>query len=161
MRSLLVRCLVMLLALALANGNAHSDLHLASAEPEQTGHHEHHHAGGKASHHHQDRGSPCCCDCLGCTSAANLTPDLTVGRADLPIAVRYDVQSVFLAGRALLPEPDPPQTDHADLDPCGSRTGSREYLPAGPATPLPHSGLSISYRPTDIAAEASQGLRYL
>src|SRR5882724_11145865 len=102
MRSLLVRYLVVLLALALANGNAHANLHLAASEPEQTGYHEHHHADGEASHH--GRGSACCCDCVGCISAANLIPDLTVGPADFPIAIRYDINSVFLAGRSLLPE---------------------------------------------------------
>lgn len=108
-RSLLVRYLVVLLALALANGNAHADLHLASPQPEQTGYHEHQHADGEASHHHHSRKPACCCDCVGCISAVNLIPDLTVGRADFPIAIRYDVQSVFLTGRSLLPEPDPPR----------------------------------------------------
>jgi hypothetical protein len=106
---LVVRCLVVLLSLALVNGNAHAALHLGAghANPCPA---EHDHAGGKPLHHHRSAADlGCCCDCLGCTSAAYLTPEAAVTRPDFSIAVRYEVQSVLLAGRALLPEPGPPR----------------------------------------------------
>jgi len=114
MRSLLLRCLVVLLTLALANGNAHAALHMGNAHfepcPEE---HAHHHS-GTASHHHQipphhDKGLACCCDCLGCSSAVYLAPDLSITPAGLPGRVHYDALNVILSSRALLPEPDPPR----------------------------------------------------
>jgi hypothetical protein len=110
MRSLLlVRCLVVLLALGLANGNAHAALHSGGGHAEP-GPAEHHHSGEKPSpHHHPAADLPCCCDCLGCTSAAYLPPEPVASPADLSAVIRYEVQSVLLAGRALLPEPDPPR----------------------------------------------------
>lgn len=114
MRSLWLRSLVVLLSLALVSGNAHAHLHLAAA------HHEpcpeslaHHHAGTNSP----DQGQPrkavdlaCCCDCLGCTSAINLTHDLTSGVPAFGAgAVRYGDEDSVLAGRVLLPEPDPPR----------------------------------------------------
>jgi hypothetical protein len=109
MRLLAARCLIVLLTLDLVNGNAHAALHLGAghAAPCPA---EHEHAGGKASHHHHPAANlGCCCDCLGCTSAAYLTPQVAVSLTDFATVVRYEVQSVFLAGRALLPEPDPPR----------------------------------------------------
>jgi hypothetical protein len=110
MRSSWIKCLVILLSLALASGNAHAALHPGGAHAAPD-HEKHDRAGGKPWHHHHHPAADlaCCCDCLGCTSTANLTPEPAVGRADLPIAVRYDIGSVVLAGRALLPEPDPPR----------------------------------------------------
>ena len=106
---LAARCLVVLLTLGLVNGNAHAALRLGAghADPCPA---EHEHAGGKASHHHHPAADlACCCDCLGCASAAYLAPQVTVSRTDFATVVRYEVQSVFRAGRALLPEPDPPR----------------------------------------------------
>ena len=51
----------------------------------------------------------CCCDCLGCTSAAYLAPELSSASAELPARVYYDALTLLLSGRALLPEPDPPR----------------------------------------------------
>jgi hypothetical protein len=109
MRSLLSRCLIMLLLVALANGNAHAALHLgaAHAEPCPEGHA--HHDDGKTSHHQHDKGLACCCDCLGCTSAAYIAPDLSITPAELPGHVHYHALTASLTGRALLPEPDPPR----------------------------------------------------
>jgi hypothetical protein len=108
-RSLILRCLVALLSIALANGNAHAALHLDAAHsepcPEE---HAHHH--GKTEHqHHHDKKNACCCDCLGCTSAAYLAPELRGAPAELPARVHYDALTLLLSGRALLPEPDPPR----------------------------------------------------
>jgi len=105
-----MRCLVVLLSLSLVSGNAHAALHLGSVHPEPCPQ-EHDHAGTKpAQHHHQPvTDLACCCDCLGCISAAALTPEPAVCPADLHIVVRYDVRNVFLTGCALSPEPDPPR----------------------------------------------------
>jgi hypothetical protein len=109
MRSLLLRCLVVLLSLALANGNAHAALHLGAAhtEPEEHAHHS-----GQTSHHHQqqhDKGLAYCCDCLGCASAAYIVPELSITPAELSGHVHYDARTASFSGRALLPEPDPPR----------------------------------------------------
>jgi hypothetical protein len=111
MRSLLLRCLVVLLSLALANGNAHAALHLGAAHsepyPEE---HAHHHGKTEPQHQHPHAmGVARCCDCLGCTSAAYLAPELSSAPAELPARVHYDALTLLLSGRALLPEPDPPR----------------------------------------------------
>jgi hypothetical protein len=110
-RSLILRCLVVLLSLALAAGNAHAALHLGAAhsEPCPEGHA---HPQGKTESQHQDQQDKkmaCCCDCLGCTSAAYLAPELSSVPAELPARVHYEALTLLLSGRALLPEPDPPR----------------------------------------------------
>jgi hypothetical protein len=116
MRSFLVRCLVVLLSLALASGNAHAALHLDRAhgdpcpaehshQSEMPSSHRHH---DQQEHHHHD-GLACCCDCLGCSSAVWLAPELAVTPAGLPARVEYDERAAPLSGRALLPEPHPPR----------------------------------------------------
>ena len=110
-RSLLLRCLVVVLSLALASGNAHAALHVGAGHIEPCPE-EHAHHSGQTSHHHQrqhDKGFACCCDCLGCTSAAYIAPDLSITPAELPGHVHYDALTASLRGRALLPEPDPPR----------------------------------------------------
>jgi|SRR6516164_4245794 len=111
MRSLLVRCLVLLLALALANGNAHAALHLTAAHsepcPEE---HVHHTETTPPDHQHRhDHGIACCCDCLGCISAAYLPPQLAIAPAELGAQIHYDALTASLSDRALLPEPAPPR----------------------------------------------------
>jgi hypothetical protein len=112
-RSVFLRCLVVLLSLALAGGNAHAALHLDAAHsepcPEE---HAHHHGKTEPQHQHQHqhyKKMACCCDCLGCTSAAYLAPELRSDPAELPARVHYDALTLLLSGRALLPEPDPPR----------------------------------------------------
>jgi hypothetical protein len=110
-RSPFVHCLVVLLSLALAGGNAHAALHLDAAHsepcPEQ---HAHHRGKTEPQHQHQhDKKMACCCDCLGCTSAAYLAPELSSDPAELPARVHYDALTLLLSGRELLPEPDPPR----------------------------------------------------
>jgi hypothetical protein len=108
---LLLRCLVVLLSLALASGNAHAALHLGGA-PSEPCPEEHAHHTGRASPHHQHqhaKGLACCCDCLGCSSAAYLAPELSITPAELPAQIHYDALTATLSGRALLPEPDPPR----------------------------------------------------
>jgi hypothetical protein len=103
--------MVVLLSLALASSNAHGGLHLGDAHPEPCPE-EHAHRTGKTSPHHQhqhNNGVACCCDCLGCSSAAYLPPEFSVTPAELPAKIHYDAVTASLSGRALLPEPDPPR----------------------------------------------------
>ena len=110
MRSLPLRCLMVLLSLALVSSNARAELHLGAVHhqpcPEKIGH-----TYGKVSHHrHNNADHACCCDCLGCVSVINLTPDLSNFLPAFPAAViRYREEPLFLAGRVLLPQPDPPR----------------------------------------------------
>ncbi len=111
MRFSWIRCLVVLLSLALVCGNAHAALHLGSAHHEPCPE-EHAHHTGKTSPHHQHRQGKrlaCCCDCLGCTSAAYLSPQLSITPAELAAQIHYDAPAASLRGRVLLPEPDPPR----------------------------------------------------
>jgi hypothetical protein len=113
MRSWFARCLILLLSLALANGNAHAALHSTAAHSEPCPEEHVHHTGKTLPHHqHQhDNGLACCRDCLGCTSAAYLPPELGITPTELPGRVRYDAFAGSLSGRTLLPEPGPPRPD--------------------------------------------------
>ena len=109
MRSFLARCLVALLGLALLSGNAHARLWIiadGSVAP-----HMRHHAGISASSHDQDETNKTlrgCCDCI--VSAFTVTPNLgSIVPAVYGAAIRYRGQAVFLHGRILLPEPEPPR----------------------------------------------------
>jgi len=108
-RPLFVHCLVVLLSLALANGNAQVALHLGVAHSEPCpGEHAHH--TGPAHHQHQhDKDVACCCDCLGCSSAAYLAPELSTTPAELAVRLQYDARTAALSGHTLLPEPGPPR----------------------------------------------------
>jgi hypothetical protein len=108
MRSVFARCLILILSLALVGGNAHAALHVEAAHtapcPEERAHHP-----GKTEPHQHDTKMVCCCDCLGCTSAAYLAPELSSAPAELATRVHYDADTFLLCGRALRPEPDPPR----------------------------------------------------
>jgi hypothetical protein len=111
-RSLILRCLVVLLSIALASGNAHAALHLDAAHSEPCPEEHAHHHDGKTEPQHQhqhDKKMACCCDRLGCTSAAYLAPELSIASVELPARVHYEALTVSLSGRGLLPEPDPPR----------------------------------------------------
>jgi len=109
-RPLLLRCLVLLLSIALVSGNAHAALHLESAHhepcPEE---HADHHGKMPLHQHRRDHGLACCCDCLGCSSAVYIAPVLGITPADLPAHVQYDALTASLSGRVLQPDPDPPR----------------------------------------------------
>jgi hypothetical protein len=110
-RSLLSRCLVLLLSLALASGNAHAALHLDIAHrapcPEE---HAHHHGKTEPQHQHRhDKGLACCCDCLGCTASAYLAPALSITPIYVPARIHYDALNAFLLGQVVRPDPDPPR----------------------------------------------------
>jgi hypothetical protein len=108
-RSLILRCLVVLLSLALAGGNAHAALHLDAAHSEPCPEEHAQDRGNTEPQHQHDKKMACCCDCLGCTSAAYLAPELSSAPAELAARVHYDALTLLLSGRALLPEPDPPR----------------------------------------------------
>jgi hypothetical protein len=106
-----IKGLVVFLSLALANGNAHAALHLSAVHsaPCPEGHA--HHDGHTSSHHqHQsDKGFACCCDCLGCSSAASLPPVLSTTRAEFASQIRFDALTASFSSRATLPELHPPR----------------------------------------------------
>jgi hypothetical protein len=108
-RSPFLRCRVVLLSLALANGNAHAALHLGAAHSEPCPEDHAHHPGTAPHERHHDKDVACCCDCLGCSSAAYLAPELSTTPAELPMRLQYDAHTAALSGRTLLPEPDPPR----------------------------------------------------
>src|SRR5947209_15356875 len=98
MRFLWIRCLVVLLSLALVCGNAHAALHLGGAHPEPCPE-EHAHYNGRTSPHHQHQPGKdfaCCCDCLGCSSAAYLLPSLSTTPTELASRIHYDAFSTSL-----------------------------------------------------------------
>jgi hypothetical protein len=106
-RSLLLRCIVLLLSLALVSGNAHAALHLDTAHHDPCPEEHAHHKGKTPLHQHQhDHGLASCCDC---SSAAYLVPVLGITPAELPARVHYDALTASLSGRALRPDPDPPR----------------------------------------------------
>src|SRR5215472_3859965 len=107
MRFRLVHCLVILLSLALVNGNAHASLHLDAAHPVPCPDERAHHDGDKSSdHQHQpDKGPACCCYCLGCSSAAQLPSGLGSAPAEFASLIRFDACAASLSGRAVPPEP--------------------------------------------------------
>jgi hypothetical protein len=108
-RYLILRCLVVLLSLALANGNAHAALHLGAVHSEPCPE-EHAHHTNPAHHQHQhDKAVACCCDCLGCRSVAYLVPELSIKPAELPGRPHYNARTPSLSGRTVLPEPGPPR----------------------------------------------------
>ena len=111
MRSLLVRCLVLLLSLALVSGNAHAALHLGGAHPEPCPEEHAHHSGTTLPYHQHrhEKGLACCCDCLGCTSTAYLSPELSITPAELLTQILYDPLTASLSSRALPPELGPPR----------------------------------------------------
>lgn len=110
MRCALLRCLVVLLLLALSGGNAHAELHLgavshnpcsAEVSPEQD---------RSVPVHHDQGNHKCCCDCLGCTAAAEVTPPLSSLLAFFGARLAYGDANRFLTGRSLRPEPGPPRS---------------------------------------------------
>src|SRR6266852_4068931 len=92
MQSWFARCLIMLLSLALVNGTAHAPLHFGGVHSEPCPE-EHVHDTGTTSPHHRHRHDnrlACCCDCLGCSSAAYIAPVLGIARVQLPARVHHD-----------------------------------------------------------------------
>jgi hypothetical protein len=111
MRSVLLRCLVVLLALifvggATVNARAHS---MSSGVEGPLGHDTADAATNinKNSQHHNAHACSCCC--LGCASFANRAPDCTSGVVPVFAIVSYGERINALAGRILCPDPYPPR----------------------------------------------------
>jgi hypothetical protein len=106
-----LRCLIVLLSLALASGDAHAALHLDEAHSQPCPEEHAHHAGKNSPHHQHrhDKGLACCCDCLGCSSAVYLPPELYITATELTAQIHYDVLSASLSGREPRPDTDPPR----------------------------------------------------
>jgi hypothetical protein len=111
MRSSWIRSLVILLSLALVNGNAHAALHLGATHsepcPEERAHHDGHTS--PAHQHRSDKGFACCCDCLGCSSVAQFPLSLGIAPVEFASQVRFDALTAALSSRAVKPEPGPPR----------------------------------------------------
>jgi len=108
-RSPFLRCLVLLMSLALVSGNAHAALHLDTTHHEPCPEEHTHHHGKTPLPERHNHGLACCCDCLGCSSAVYLAPALALTPAQLPARVHYDALIASLSGRALPPDTDPPR----------------------------------------------------
>ena len=118
MRGFWLKCFVVFLSLALASGNAHAALGVEAAAhpgPCPEGH-EHHPAAGPddehtAGHHHKaHHDDGCCCECLGCTTAMDLSPAPTLRPTAIVLRVRFEQRTAALETRALDPELDPPRS---------------------------------------------------
>src|SRR5947209_13797232 len=111
MRSSWIRRLVILLSLAVVNGNAHAALHLGTVHsepcPEGHGHHDGH---TLPDHQHRsDTGFACCCECLGCSSVAQLPLSFGIAPVEFASQIRFDELTASLSSRAVTPEPGPPR----------------------------------------------------
>jgi hypothetical protein len=111
MRSVLLRCLVVLVALALVGGGTvNARTHLMPSGVEGPLWHDTADAGtniNKSPQHHDAHACPCCC--LGCASFANRNPDCTSGVVPVSESVSYGERISALAGRILHPDPYPPR----------------------------------------------------
>ena len=146
----------MLLSLALATGNAHAALHLGAAHSEPCP--EEHAASHRTVTHHQhqhDKGLACCCDCLGCSSAAYLAPELSITPAELAGAVPLRrTHRVALRPHAAA-RARSSQTRHAELTRRALAPGLRGHLRRRmPADALPCRPSSSSCRPRNFAPDA-------
>ena len=113
MRSFLVRCWVVLLALAMIGGAARPPLHLDAPGHPPAGEHLHYTGTSPHDDRPQDSASRCCCDQLGCVTGAYTVP--TYSGVVTPVVfshvVAYTAKTELLPGRVLLPEPEPPRPD--------------------------------------------------
>jgi hypothetical protein len=111
MRSVLLRCLVVLVALSFVGGaTVNARTHSMSSGAECLSSHDTAGAGtrlSKSAQHH--RVHACLCCCLGCASLANRAPDCTSGVVPVSATVSYGEPINALAGRILHPDPYPPR----------------------------------------------------
>ena len=106
MRSVLLRCLIVLLALTFVGGSTvNAPTHSMRSGAEDTVE-----AEAIISMGRQHRNTHAClCCCLGCASFANRAPDCTSGVVPVFAIVSYGERINALAGRTLHPEPYPPR----------------------------------------------------
>jgi hypothetical protein len=111
MRSVLLRCLVVLVALTFVGGaTVNARTHSMSSGAESLPCHDTADAGASinnSSRHHNAHACPCCC--LGCASFANRAPDWTSGVVPVAAIVSYGERINALGGRILHPDPYPPR----------------------------------------------------
>jgi hypothetical protein len=111
MRSVLVRCLIVLVALTFVGGaTVNATTHSMPSGAEALPHHDTADAGtslNKSPQHHNAHACLCCC--LGCASLANRAPDCTSGVMPVSAIVSYGEPIAVLAGRILHPDPYPPR----------------------------------------------------
>ena len=111
MRSALLRCLVVLVALAFVGGaTVNARAHSMSSGVEGPLGHDTADAAtniNKNSQHHKVHACLCCC--LGCASLASRAPDCTSGVVAVSAIISYGEWINALAGRVLHPDPYPPR----------------------------------------------------
>jgi hypothetical protein len=111
MRSVLLRCLVVLVALAFVAGatvNARTHwMPSGAAGPPCYDTADAATSINKSPQHHNAHTCPCCC--LGCASFANRAPDGTSGVVPVSAIVSYGERINPLARRVLHPDPYPPR----------------------------------------------------
>ena len=111
MRSVLLRCLVVLVALTfVGSATVNAQTHSMPSGAEGPVCHDTADAGtsiSKSPQHHNAYACPCCC--LGCASFVNRAPDCTSGVVPVSEIVSYGQPINALAGRVLHPDPYPPR----------------------------------------------------
>jgi hypothetical protein len=111
MRSVLLRCLVFLVALTfVGSATVNAQTHSMPSGAERLSSHDTAGAGtslSKSAQHHKIHACLCCC--LGCSSLANRAPDCTSGVVPVSEIVSYGERISALAGRILCPDPYPPR----------------------------------------------------
>ena len=112
MRSVLLRCLVVLVALTfVGSATVNAQTHSMPSGAEGPPFHDTADAGtsfNKSPQHHNAHTCPCCC--LGCASLAKRAPDFTSGVVPVSAIVSYGEPINALAGRILHPDPYPPRS---------------------------------------------------
>jgi len=111
MRTVLLRCLVVLVALAFVGGaSVNARTQSMSLGAERLSNHDAADAGASlknSAQHHKVHACLCCC--LGCASLASRAPDCTSGVVAVSAIVSYGEWINALAGRVLHPDPYPPR----------------------------------------------------
>ena len=111
MRTVLLRCLVVLVALAFVGGaSVNARTQSMSLGAERLSNHDAADAGASlknSAQHHKVHACLCCG--LGCASLASRAPDCTSGVVAVSAIVSYGERINALAGRVLHPDPYPPR----------------------------------------------------
>src|ERR1700682_4803445 len=111
MRSILLRCLVVLVALAFVGGTpVNARTQSMSLGAERLSNHDAADAGtslNNSAQHHKVHACLCCC--LGCASLANRAPDCRSGVVPVPAIASHGEPTKALAGRIIHPDPYPPK----------------------------------------------------
>ena len=112
MRSILLQCLIVLLALTFVGGaTVNARTHPMSSAAQGAPCHDAADAATSInkSHQHHHNAHACLCCCLGCASFANRAPDSASGVVLISAIVSYGEKTNALAGRVLHPDPYPPK----------------------------------------------------